>query len=124
MLFVGLDLAVARASAYAVLHATGQCSFGWWDYRKVGEGIPPAVVGDRPFVLAIDGPQGWARSARSRRLCEECLNTPGKAPYNRNPGFARKYIEKSADLFTRLTKQEGFCLLGLDGIPSSLGHAH
>ena len=116
MFFVGLDLAVARASAYAVLHSTMECSFGWWDYREDGVGIIPSVVGDRSFVLAIDGPQGWAGSAgRRRRYCEESLNTPGKAPYERNPGFAREYIVKSVGLFARLTKQEGFHLLGLDG---------
>ena len=114
MFFVGLDLAVARASAYAVLHSTMECSFGWWDYQEDGVGIIPSVVGDRSFVLAIDGPQGWAGSVGSRqRCCEKRLNTPGKAPYDRNPRFAGKYIAKSAGLFARLAKQEGFCVLGL-----------
>lgn len=44
MFFVGLDLAVARASACAVLHATMECSFGWWDYREDGT---PATMSER-----------------------------------------------------------------------------
>ena len=113
MFFVGLDLAVARASARAVLHTTMQCSFGWWDYREDGVGIIPGVVGDRPFVLAIDGPQGWAATG-TQRCCEERLNTPGKAPFDRNPKFAGEYIANSVDLFGRLRTQPGFRVLGLD----------
>ena len=113
MFFVGLDLAVARASAYAVLHPRMQCSFGWWDYREDGEGIIPSVVGDKPFVLAIDGPQGWA-SAGERRCCERRLNTPGKASFDRSPRFAGEYIAKSVGLFGRLRMQQEFRVLGLD----------
>lgn len=114
MFFVGLDLAVARASACAVLHATMECSFGSWDYREDGVGIIPSVVGDRPFVLAIDGPQGWA-AAGKRRCCEKRLNTPGKAPFDRSPPFAGEYIAKSVGLFGRLRARPGFHVLGLDG---------
>ena len=120
--FIGLDPADPYAKRlrpwdYAVLDGSLACTFGQWTHNKDGDGIIPNSVGSRPFILAIDGPQGLAGEADATvRKCESELRTPGRTPYN-FPILGRPYsgfITGSVELFYRLEKSGSpFHLLGL-----------
>ena len=128
--FIGLDPADPYAKRlrpwdYAVLDGSLACTFGQWMHNEDGDGIIPASVGSRPFILAIDGPQGLAGEVvAKRREAERELNTPGRTPYN-FPRIGRPYagfITGSVELFYRLVMcGNNFHLYGLRDKRASKG---
>lgn len=117
MTFIGLDLAENR-SDYARLDEDLNCSFGKWEYREDGSGLPPVGVNAESSVIAIDGPQGLAGCARApMRVSEWKLSTPGRSP-SRLPDPTKPYAgftRRSVALFTALVQTSHCRLLGLDG---------
>ena len=126
--FVGVDLTDPAASAprpcdIAVLDGELTCTFSQWDYREDGLSIVPAQVVGRPFVLAIDGPQGLAgEPGATVRESERSVNAPGRSPYEL-PSNGRPYagfIAGSVRLFHALvTSGARFRLLGLNDVLAS-----
>ena len=128
--FIGLDPADPYAKKlrpwdYAVLDLSLECIFGQWTYNKNGEGILPECAVDRPFVLAVDGPQGLAGEKGAKvRECERELRTPGRTPYT-FPQLGEPYagfITGSVELFYHLVMSgNSFQLYGLKNKPASVG---
>ena len=124
--FIGVDLTdpaagTPRPCDVAVLDGDLTCIFSQWDYREDGLSIVPPMVVGRPFVLAIDGPQGLAgQPGATVRESERIVNAPGRTPYEL-PSNGRPYsgfIAGSVRLFHSLvTSGARFRLLGLNDVP-------
>lgn len=100
-----------------------RCTFARWDYRRDATGLLPDGVGQHTFVLAIDGPMGFAADpVATCREAERVVAVPGRTPF-RAPPLGKPYagfIAGSVRLFYSLATLPGpFRLLGLDGIADS-----
>lgn len=124
--FVGVDLtdptiSTPRPCDVAVLDGDLACTFSQWAYREDGLSILPDLVIGRPFVLAIDGPQGLAGEPDATvRESERIVHAPGRTPYilpsNGSPYAG--FIAGSVRLFHNLvTSGARFRLLGLNDVP-------
>jgi hypothetical protein len=126
--YIGLDLTdpyakKKRACDLAVLDPELQCTFATWDYKADGAGIVPSRALGRPFIMAVDGPQGLAGTpAATVRESERIVAAPGRTPYD-YPQEDKPYsgfIRGSVELFYRLvTSGSRFRLLGMDDVPPS-----
>ena len=121
---MGLDLSDPtakrpRPAAVAVLDPELLCSFWQWPYQEAGSGILPPPALARPFILAIDGPQGLAaREEALMRESERTVNAPGHSPYTLpESGPYAGFIAGSVRLFHGLvTSGSRFRLLGMEGV--------
>ena len=123
--FVGLDMVDGckpspRRVDLAFLARSLDCTFGTWEFDPSGGGLLPDQLAPPGFVLAIDGPQGLARSpGQSMRECERVGGVAGKSPYEFPPlnkpygGFVRS----SVMLFAALWQSGKFHLHGTAAAP-------
>lgn len=124
--FIGIDLAdptveSPKPATVAVLSPELECSFGTWEYAEDGRGIVPQAVLGKPFMIAIDGPQGLAADPdATARVSERLVNAPGRTLHTMPEG-GRPYdglISGAVRLFYALVRSGSrFRLLGLDDVP-------
>ena len=125
--FIGIDLADPtvenpKPATVAVLSPELECSFGTWEYAEDGRGIvPPAVLG-KPFMIAIDGPQGLAADPdATARVSERLVNAPGRTLHTMPEGrqaVRRPHYRRGAPLLRNsCAAARAFRLLGLDDVP-------
>lgn len=125
-LFVGLDMVDGcrpspRKVDLAFLDPSLTCTFGTWDFEPNADGLLPGDLAPPGFILAIDGPQGLARSpGESMRECERAGGVAGKSPYEFPPQSRPLggFVVSSVKLFAALWQSNMFHLHGLPKAPS------